>query len=208
MGVKEPAEAKRAPYRGDLNGAYRDWHKGGRPADPAHPLTKKLLSEANLYADRILRKEVYSLCLNHNKRTFHGQLSLDRVRDANERSVQRAIELYDPAHKDGASFTTYLKNAIEHNFTDEKRRARKPPHQRELLRAHNGDKEMAHWWIDEEIAEKDRPLAHWLLEQDPDLTITWRRVLVRFPEYKTEDRAQRALQRVKRAIEKAGFYRF
>src|SRR5208282_2466743 len=91
---------------------------------------------------------------------------------------------------------------------------------------HSGDIAVAHWWIDEDRAEwqetknglelvprpshfapNDRPLAHWLLDQDLETKLTWRHVLSEFPDYKTEDTAGRALRRVKEAIEKAGFYR-
>jgi hypothetical protein len=115
-----------------------------------------------------------------------------------------------------------LKNAIYNNISEEYRRVQRPaPPQQKLLKFHNGDRDYAHWWIDEElcefdggrpetplvvvrqnILEKDRALAHWLVEQDPDKKITWRHVLGKFPEYKTEDTAGRALQRVKNAIDK------
>jgi DNA-directed RNA polymerase specialized sigma24 family protein len=149
------------------------------------------------------------------------------VNAANEKSILRAMALHDPNREGGASFTTYLKNAVKHNLWDQLRRPKKPTHQKILLLAHNGDLEAAHWWIDEEtegweetksglehvtrpkhIALKDRPLAHWLLDQHRSAKITWRHVLRRFPEYKTEDTAGRALRRVRGAIEKGRFYRF
>lgn len=137
------------------------------------------------------------------------------------------MHLYDPQRESTASFTTYIKTACLNNIRDESRRVKNPTHQKELLRAHNGDREMAHWWIDEDRTEwedtkngldlvtrpvnvdyKDRPLAHWLLSQDPDTKVKWRDVLRQFPDYENEDKAGRALKRVKKAVEKAGFYRF
>lgn len=206
----------RAWYRGDLNGAYKEWREGGKPENPTHPLTKKLLSEARLYAGRMTQKVRR---LNSATRAL--------VNAANEKSIQRSMALHDPNREGGASFTTYLKNAVKHNLWDQLQRPKKPTHQKVLLCAHNGDREVAHWWIDEEkdgweetknglelvtrpsnIAFEDRPLAHWLLDQNLKTKVTWRHVLRRFPEHKTEDTAGRALRRVKKAIEKAGFYRF
>jgi hypothetical protein len=200
-------------YRGDLNGAYQRWREGGRPADPEHPLTKGLLDEARLFADRSTAKA--------RLRSAH---SLARLEVANEKSIQRAMILYDPDRKGAASFTTYIKRSVLNNIRDELRHQKNPKHQAELLRAHNGDRVFAHWWVDEEreerdgnslelviyhkVAPTDRPLAHWLLDQDPQTKITWRHVLAAFPDYKTEDTAGRALRRVKKAIEKDRFYRF
>jgi hypothetical protein len=201
-------------YRGDLNGAYQKWREGGKPEDPTHPLTKKLLSEARLYAGRMTQKV----------RRLNGGTQV-LVNAANEKSIQRAMTLHDPNREGGASFTTYLKNAVKHNIWDQLRRPKKPTLQKILLFLHNGDRAVAHWWIDEErdgweetknglelvtrpsnMAFEDRPLAHWLLDQNLKTRITWRHVLRRFPEYKTEDTAGRALRRVKKAIE-AGFHR-
>jgi hypothetical protein len=201
-------------YRGDLNGAYQEWREGGKPEDPKHPLTEKLLSEARLYAGRMTQKV---------KRLTGRTRALANA--ANEKSIQRAMTLHDPNRAGGASFTTYLKNAVKHNIWDQLHRPKKPTLQKILLFLHNGDREVAHWWIDEErarweetkkglelvtrpsnIAFEDRPLAHWLLDQNLKTRITWRHVLRRFPDYKTEDTAGRALRRVKKAIE-ARFYR-
>ena len=206
-------------YRGDLNAAYQEWREGGKPEDPMHPLTEKLLSEARLFAGRMFSKDIKS---------YHV-LSYDetrvRIEAANEKSIQRAMALHDHSRDGGASFTTYVRKAVSNNVREEFRRLLNPTHQKELLRAHNGDIAAAHWWIDEERREcedtknglelityshfipKDRPLAHWLLDQNLEIKITWRHVLDEFPDYQTEDTAGRALRRVKRAIEKAGFYR-
>lgn len=208
------APSTRGWYRGDLKTAYQKWREGGKPEDPTHPLTKKLLSEAHLYADRMTQKV---------RRLNKGSRAL--VRAANKKSILRAMTLYDPNRDGGASFTTYLKNAVKHNLWDQLHRPKKPTLQRKLLHLHNGDKEVAHWWIDEEkdgweetkdglelvtrpsnIAFEDRPLAHWLLDQNLKNKVTWRHVLGRFPEYKSEDTAGRALKRVKKAIEKALCY--
>lgn len=199
-------------YRGDLKGAYQEWHEGGRPEDPTDPLMKKLLDEANLFVGRITSLKYRCLVLDGNLAVMADLFNLARVEQANEKSIQSALTQYDPNDGRNASFTTYLKKAVLNNFQDELRRTKRPPHQKEFLRAHNGDKFYAHLWIDEElprhIAPKDRPLAHWFIDQDPDMTITWWHVLAAFPNYRTESRAGRALRRVKKAIEKAGFYRF
>lgn len=214
------APSTRGWYRGDLKTAYQKWREGGKPEDPTHPLTKKLLSEARLFADRMFSK------YNQSYHVLWYDESRIRIEEANEKSIQRAMALYDHSREDGASFTTYVRKAVFNNVREEFRRLLNPTHQKELLRAHNGDIEIAHWWIDEDrmeweetenglelvprpshIAPEDRPLAHWLLDQDLDTKITWRDVLSDFPEYKTEDTAGRALRRVKKAIEKAGFYR-
>jgi hypothetical protein len=205
--ASEAAEPSlRARYRGDLNGAYQIWREGGKPEDPAHPLTEKLLSEASLFANRMFSKAVKS---NH---VLWYDDSRARIEEANEKSIQRAMALHDHNRDGGASFTTYIRKAVHNNIRQEFRRLLNPTHQKELLRAHNGDIVVAHWWIDEErpphFHPKDRPLAHWLLDQDLETKITWRHVLSEFPGYKTEDTAGRALRRVKKAIERAGFYRF
>ncbi len=206
-------------YRGDLNGAYQNWREGGKPEDPTNPLTKKLLSEARLFADRMFSKDIKSY------HVLYYDDSRVRIEEANEKSIQRAMALHDHSREGGASFTTYVRKAVFNNVREEFRRLLNPTHQKELLRAHNGDIEAAHWWIDQErqewedtkngldlvtyshVAQEDRPLAHWLLDQDLETKITWRNVLRRFPDYKTEDTAGRALRRVKKVIEKAGFYR-
>ncbi len=206
-------------YRGDLNGAYQEWQKGGKPDDPTHPLTEKLLSEARLFADRMFSKHIKSYHV-----LWHDD-SRVRIEEANEKSIQRAMVLHDHSREGGASFTTYVRKAVFNNVRDEFRRLLNPTHQKELLRGHNGDIVVAHWWIDEDRAEweetknglelvprpshfapQDRPLAHWLLDQNLEIKITWRHVLSQFPGY-TEDTAGRALRRVKKAIERAGFYR-
>jgi len=208
-------------YRGDLNGAYQKWREGGKPEDPDHPLTQELLSEACLFANRSTQKaRRSSQALNNDDE------SENRISAANEESIRRAMMLYDPDREGAGSFTTYVKKAILNNIRDELRRVNNPTHQAELLRAHNGNRDHARWWINQErhewerikndlelvayynIAPKDRPLAHWLLDQDPNTKITWRQVLSAFPVYKTDDTAGRALKRVKKAIEKARFYRF
>jgi hypothetical protein len=205
-------------YRGDLNGAYQKWREGGKPEDPAHPLTRELLSEAHLFANRSTQKA------RSSSQALNNDESENSISAENEESIQRAMLLYDPDREGAGSFTTYVKRAILNNIRDELRRGKRPTHQAELLRAYNGDREVAHWWIDEEtnrgwgddwepvishnIAPKDRPLAHWLLDQGPNTKITWRQVLSAFPVYKTDDTAGRALKRVKKAIEKARFYRF
>jgi len=122
------------------------------------------------------------------------------------------MRLYDPNRKE-ASFTSYLRRAITNNIKDIQQRIHNPTHQRALIGACDGSVESAHYWIEDEdrpvgkIAPKDRPLAHWLLERDLDTKITWRHVLAQFPELKNEDGAGRALRRVKKTIEKAGFMR-
>jgi hypothetical protein len=205
-------------YRGDLNGAYQKWREGGKPEDPTHPLTKKLLSEARLFVHRMFSKDI---------RSYHVlwyDESRVRIEEANEKSIQRAMALHDHSREGRASFTTYIRKAVANNVREEFRRLLNPTHQKELLRAHNGDIAAAHWWIDEERREwedtknglefityshftpKDRPLAHWLLDQNLEIKITWRHVLDEFPDHQTEDTAGRALRRVKKAIE-AGFHR-
>jgi hypothetical protein len=192
-------------YRGDLNGAYQEWREGGKPQDPAHPLTEKLLFQARLFAGRMFSKHIKSY------HVLWYDDSRVRVEQANEKSIQRAMALHDHNRESGASFTTYVRKAVYNNVREEFRRLLNPTHQKELLRAHNGDIAVAHWWIDEKhpshFAPQDRPLAHWLLDQNLEIKLTWRQVLGEFPGYKTEDTAGRALRRVKKAIEKAGFYR-
>jgi hypothetical protein len=72
-------------YRGDLNGAYQEWREGGKPQDPAHPLTKKLLYQADLFAGRMFSKHIQSY------HVLWYDDSRVRVEQANERSIQRAI---------------------------------------------------------------------------------------------------------------------
>lgn len=202
-------------YRGQLNDAYREWHEGGRPADPTHPLTTKLLFEAKLFAWRTVKNAVG----NYNLYGLVKPLADDRMEGANASTIARCLTKYDPENDRGARFTTYLMKAIMNDVWKEVRRAKKVTLQAALLSAYNGDALAASWWINYErteweaggdklvtfsnIAEKDRPLAHWLLEQDPHTKMTWRHVLSAFPDYRSEDRACRALKRIKRAVEKA-----
>jgi hypothetical protein len=211
--ASEAAEPSlRGGYRGYLNGAYQKWREGGKPEDPAHPLTEKLLSEAELFMNRMLRKAArdYPALIKAN--------SMQRLGEANQKSFQRAITLYDSSRK--ASFTTYLKKAVLNNIRQEFRRLLRPTHQEELLRAWGGDVIAAAWWINYKqtrwvqggkkqvtrvnVKPKDRPIALWMLEH-PHIKITWRHVVSQFPEH-TEDTAGRALKRIKVAVEQAGFY--
>jgi hypothetical protein len=206
LGLEE--KLKRGRYRGELNSAYKKWHDGGRPNDPAHPLLKKLLSEADLFVGRMVARET-----GKYKKTPLDDHYLKLLESANERDIHRALGQYDPNRQRKSSFTTYLKKAILNNFRDEIRRLKTPTHQAEFLCDFNGDLEAAHLWVDENrdiyarkhVASEDRPLAHWLLDQDPHLTITWRHVLSAFPKYKTEDTAGRALGRVKKALKQFGY---
>ncbi len=113
-------------YRGDLNGAYQKWREGGKPEDPTHPLTKKLLSEARLFAYRMFCKHIQSYYV----------LSCDdsrvRIEEANEESIQRALALYDHNRESGASFTTYVRKVVDNNVQEEFRRLLNPTHQKEL----------------------------------------------------------------------------
>lgn len=204
-------------HRGDLNGAYQKWRDGGSPADPTHPLLNELMFETRLFVSRMMSKaERSSRELNDER--------LARIENANQRDIQQAMMLHDPNRNGAAFFTTYVKRAVLNNIRDELRRVL-TTHQAELLRAHEGDLEAARGWIDLtrttwkptknglqrvtraiNIEFKDRRVAHWLLRQDPTVKITWRHVVNQFPDY-TEDTAGRVLRRVKKAIEKAGFYR-
>jgi len=203
-------------YRGDLNGAYQKWREGGKPEDPAHPLTQELLSEAHLFANRSTQKA------RRSSQDLNNDESEARISTENEESIQRAMMLYDPDREGAGSFTTYVKRSLLNNIRDELRRRRKnPTHQAELLLAHGGDFASAHRWISLKrtmwkrtknglrrvtwainIDFKDQPLAHWLIRQNQTTKVTWRHVLAAFPKYRTEDTAGRALRRVKKAIEK------
>jgi hypothetical protein len=93
-------------YRGDLNGAYQEWREGGKPQDATQPVTKKLLSEARLYADRMFSKHIKSY------HVLWYDESRVRIEEANERSIQRAMALHDHSREGGASFTTYVRKAV------------------------------------------------------------------------------------------------
>lgn len=127
------------PYIGDLNDAYQKWREGSSPEDARHPLLKELLSEIHLFVSRMMSKaERSSRVLNVER--------LARIEEANTRDIRQALTLHDPNRKGAASITTYIKRAVLNNIRDELRRV--PTHQAELLRAHKGDLDAAHWWID------------------------------------------------------------
>jgi hypothetical protein len=210
---------KRKWYEGELNRTYKAWRDSGRPEDPDNPLLKELLSEAHLFASRLTRNAQLPPGSDLDE-------SFARIQSDNEEDIQKALRGYDPHRLPKASFATYIKKAVLNNILDEVRDLKTPTHQKELLRAFNGYDESAHAWIEEykdkyskkgggyvqvpgkNIRPEDQSLAHWLVDQAPRQTITWRHVLAAFPNYRTEDTAGRALRRVKKAIEKAGFYKF
>lgn len=221
-GGQKALRAEEAPrsvgkwYRGDLNGAYQKWRESGQSADETLPVTKRLLFEIHLFVSRMMSKAARSSRVLNDERLAH-------IEEANKRDIRQAMLLHDPNRQGGASITTYIKRAVLNNIRDELRRV--PTHQAEFLRAYGGDLEAADSWIDltrnrrehtknelklvrhpVNIDFRDRSLAHWLLRQHPNTKITWRHVLRRFPKYRSEDTAGRALRRVKEAIERAGLY--
>lgn len=211
----ESEEAEPA-YRGDLNGAYREWREAGAPVEPKHPAFRKFCYEADLFLDRMISKAIRDYPDLHDSRA--------RLREANQRSFQRALTRYDQ-NRSTASFTTYLKKAGLNNISQEFRHLFRTTHQAEMVRAFGGNRHNAKRWINSErevsrntddgvvesrtlhnVPPRDRPLMLWLLDQDPCVRVTWRQVQAAFPQY-SEDQAGRALRRVKKFIELKGFYK-
>jgi hypothetical protein len=192
---------------------------------------KKLISYIESQSESLFRREGNPTWKRKNPLLGRGAtggeyLDARRFNEAKLKRGLKAAATYNPAHVTGAKFTTYLRKPLAQAEVDELRRNARPTIQQivqcaftpryaerksqiefgqNLPNLPNPDFRGWDDYVNDAresgIEERYSEVAKWIARQDPHKRITWRDVQQAFPEFDSEDKAQRALQPIRDAVE-------
>lgn len=192
---------------------------------------EKLISYIESQSESLFRRDGQPTWKRKNPLLGRGATGGEYLdaRRFNEAKLKRALKAagsYNPAHASGAKFTTYLRKPLAQAEVDELRRNASPTIQQIVHSAFTPryaerksqvefgqnlpdlpNPDLRGWddYVSDAresgIEDQYCEVAKWITRQDPHKRITWRDVQQAFPEFDSEDKAQRALQPIRDAVE-------